>query len=160
MGTWEDSAYAWVVICRNKRFHKHTNVMYGHKIPLAETDAFATPPALNSPFTVQCDECGREYSYEPGEVLRLELELPASFKPHPSFSVVPGVRATGPSSPQPTPIVVTAATGEIENWAPAFLDVLLRVGSEIKSYARRIGGRLKKPDGSDDGQEKANTSQG
>lgn len=157
MGTWENSAYAWVVICKNKRFHKHTNVMYGHKIPLAETDAFATPPALNGPFTVQCDECGKEYSYAPGEVLRLELELPASFEPHSSFSVAPGERATGSASPQPTLTVVTGATREAEKRAPAFLDVLLRVGSEIKSCAHRISGRLK-PGGPDEGQEKAKTS--
>ena len=63
MGAWEESAYAWIVICKNKRFHKHTNVMYGHKIPLAETDAFATPPAVSGPFTVQCDECGQEHDW-------------------------------------------------------------------------------------------------
>jgi len=33
----------------------------------------------------QCDACGKEYSYEPGEVLRLELEFPKSFKSHRSL---------------------------------------------------------------------------
>jgi len=84
---WEQSAYAWVVICRNAKVHLHVNVNAGHKIPLAETDAFAPPPALSGPFTVLCDECGKEYSYEPDELLRLELELPASFKPHPLFQI-------------------------------------------------------------------------
>jgi hypothetical protein len=84
---WENSAYAWVVICKNKRFHKHTNVMYGHKIPLGETDPYANPPTLSGTFTVLCDECGKEHSYEPSEVLRYELEVPATFKPHPLFQL-------------------------------------------------------------------------
>jgi len=37
---WEHSAYAWVVICRNVKIHRLVNVNAGHKIPLAETDAF------------------------------------------------------------------------------------------------------------------------
>jgi hypothetical protein len=82
---WENSAYAWVVICENKKFHRHTNVMYGQKIPLSETDPYANSPALSGTFSFLCDECGKEYSYEPDEVLRLELELPGSFKPHPLF---------------------------------------------------------------------------
>jgi len=81
----KNSAYAWVVICKNKRFHRHTNVMFGHKIPLGEADPYTTPPARSGPFTALCDECDKEYSYKPGEVLRFELELPASFKPHPLF---------------------------------------------------------------------------
>lgn len=85
MGAWENSAYAWVVICKNKKFHRHVNVMYGHKIPLGETDPYTAAPALSGPFTAKCDECGKEYSYEPGEMLRFELELPASFTPHPLF---------------------------------------------------------------------------
>ena len=159
MGAWEESAYAWVVICKNKRFHKHTNVMYGHKIPLAETDAFATPPAVSGPFTVQCDECGQEYSYEPGEVLRLELELPASFKPHPAFSAVPGVSATGVSSPQPAPTLVTGWRngGRQRIVLQFFLDVLGRVRSGIKWCAHRISGRHKKPGSPDERQAKAKT---
>lgn len=62
-----------------------TNVMFGHKIPLGETYAYAAAPALSASFTAKCDECGKEYSYEPDEVMRFELELPASFKPHPLF---------------------------------------------------------------------------
>jgi hypothetical protein len=59
-------------------------MMFGHKIPLGETDNFGPMP-VNGPFMAQCDECGEELSYEPAEVLRLELELPASFTPHPLF---------------------------------------------------------------------------
>jgi len=55
-----------------------TNVMFGHKIPMGETDSFEPVP-LSGPFLVQCDECGEEHSYEPEEVLRLEFELPESF---------------------------------------------------------------------------------
>jgi hypothetical protein len=80
---WSES-YAWVVICKNTKVHCAANVNAGHKIPLAETDAFASPPKLQS-FVVSCDECGKEYSYEIEEVLRLEMDLPPGFKPHPQF---------------------------------------------------------------------------
>ena len=32
-----------------------------------------------------CDECKKEYFYKPSEVMRLELEPPESFTPHPLF---------------------------------------------------------------------------
>ncbi len=73
------------MICKNVRVHRHVNVNAGHKIVLGETDAFEPPPVLNSPFLVRCNDCDKEYSYEAGEVLRHELELPASFMPHPLF---------------------------------------------------------------------------
>ena len=34
MGAWENCACACVVICQNKKFHKHNNAMFGHKFPL------------------------------------------------------------------------------------------------------------------------------
>jgi len=34
------------------------NVMFGHKIPLGETDLYEPPLALDGPFTAYCDECG------------------------------------------------------------------------------------------------------
>ena len=37
---WSNATYFWVVICKNAKAHKSENVMFGHKIPLAETDAF------------------------------------------------------------------------------------------------------------------------
>ena len=58
--------------------------MFGHKIPLGETDSFEPVPVSGS-FVVRCDECGEEYSYEAEDVLRLELEVPESFTPHPRF---------------------------------------------------------------------------
>lgn len=82
---WESPVYAWVVICRNVKVHHHVNVNAGHKIPLAETDAFSTPPAISDSFTVRCDDCGKEYDYEPDEVLRVELTVPDNFTPHPLF---------------------------------------------------------------------------
>jgi len=59
--------------------------MFGHRIPLGEADAVSPPPALNGQFLARCDECRKEYDYDPEEVLRVELELPASFTPHPLF---------------------------------------------------------------------------
>ncbi len=82
---WDQSTYCWVVICKNARFHRHANTMFGHKIPLGETDAVTSPPAITGPFVARCDECGKEYSYVPEEVMRLELALPESFTPHPLF---------------------------------------------------------------------------
>jgi hypothetical protein len=82
---WDESSYCWVVICKNVRFHRDANVNAGCKIPLGETDAFNPPPAITSPFVARCDECGKEYSYGPEEVLRLELAPPESFAPHPLF---------------------------------------------------------------------------
>lgn len=84
MGAWDNPNYCWVVICKNEKAHRGPNVMFGHKIPLGETDAFETTP-IGEPFIVRCNDCGQEYSYEPQDVLRFELELPASFTPHPRF---------------------------------------------------------------------------
>lgn len=69
---WGDANYAWVVICQNKKFHRQTNLLYGHKIPLGETDAVSPAPVLGSAFLARCDECGEERSYEPDEVHRDE----------------------------------------------------------------------------------------
>ena len=80
-----DSQYVWVVICKNHKFHKRQNLFFGHKIPLGETDAFLPPPALETLLHVRCDDCGQEYSYLPKELMRIELELPDAFTPHPFF---------------------------------------------------------------------------
>jgi hypothetical protein len=84
---WEDNSYCWVVICKNNWFHKRANLFFKHKIPLAETDAYAPPPALKGTFTVRCDGCHKEYRYKPSEVLRYDQELPVSFIPHPLFQL-------------------------------------------------------------------------
>jgi hypothetical protein len=84
-GPWDNPSYCWVVICKNVKSHRHANLMYGHKIPLGETDAFASPPEVTGSFTVRCDDCGKEYSYGSDDVLRFEMALPAEFAPHPLF---------------------------------------------------------------------------
>lgn len=71
---WENANYCWVVICKNKRFHRQTNLLNGHKIPLSETDVVSPAPALKGTFVARCDECGEERSYEPEEVLRVEAK--------------------------------------------------------------------------------------
>ena len=85
LDAWANSSYCWVVICKNAKIHHSANMMFGHKIPLAETDPFEPLP-VSGPFLVQCDDCGEEHSYDPGEVLRLEIELPNGFITHPRFS--------------------------------------------------------------------------
>ncbi len=81
-----NTEYFWVVLCKNRRYHKRQNLFFGHKIPLAETDSILPPPALNEPLKVRCDDCGEEYQYEPKDLLRAELEAPRSFSPHPLFA--------------------------------------------------------------------------
>ena len=81
---WENVNYCWVVICKNTKAHNNENMMIGHKIPLAETDAFEAMP-VSRPFLVQCDQCSQEHSYEPAEVMRLEFDLPVGFTAHPRF---------------------------------------------------------------------------
>jgi len=85
MTGWENSTYCWVVICKNTKVHRHTNLMFGHRIPLAETDPFEAMP-VSGPFYVRCDDCGQEHSYEPEEVMRVEMEIPTSLTTHPRFS--------------------------------------------------------------------------
>ena len=80
-----ESEYFWAVLCKNHAFHKRQNLFFAHKIPLAETDAYQARPELSDDLKVRCDECGEEYSYKPKELMRVELECPASFKPHPLF---------------------------------------------------------------------------
>jgi len=82
---WEEGSYCWVVVCKNKKFHRATNVLFGHKILLGEADAFSPPPALVGPFQATCDECGEDYKYEPEDVMRTELTPPDNFAPHPLF---------------------------------------------------------------------------
>ena len=82
---WSNATYFWVVICRNVKAHKGENVMFGHKVALAETDAFEALP-VTGPLLVKCDGCGEEYIYEPSEVLRLEMEAPEHFTTHPRFN--------------------------------------------------------------------------
>jgi hypothetical protein len=65
---WEDNQYCWVVLCKNNWFHLRKNLFFKHKIPLGEADAFSSCPVLDGPFTVRCDECGKEYLYKASEV--------------------------------------------------------------------------------------------
>lgn len=78
-----EGQYYWAVLCKNHKFHKRQNLFFSHKIPLAETDAFVPPPDLGGRISVRCDDCGNEYSYDPKELVRIELDNPAPFTPHP-----------------------------------------------------------------------------
>ena len=82
---WEDSSYAWVVVCKNHIYHFPRNMFYRHKILLAETYATISRPPVDGPFKVRCDMCGKEYVYKPSDVLRIEREIPEGFLSHPSF---------------------------------------------------------------------------
>jgi hypothetical protein len=39
-----ESGYFWIVLCKNHKFHKVQNILFEHRIPLAETDPYETPP--------------------------------------------------------------------------------------------------------------------
>ena len=77
----------WVVICKNRKFHDQQNIYSGHKIALCETDEFTPPPQIE-PFTVTCDECGLEQSYEDADLVRFQMPLVPDFKPHSLFADV------------------------------------------------------------------------
>jgi len=57
----------------------------GHKIPLGETDAVAPPPQIDYSLTVRCDDCGEEHQYDAADLVRLQMEITADFRPHPLF---------------------------------------------------------------------------
>jgi hypothetical protein len=80
-----ESQYVWAVVCKNQKFHKRQNLFFGHKIPLGETDAFMSPPDWDGRLHISCDDCGQENAYEPKDLVRIELQLPESFAPHPLF---------------------------------------------------------------------------
>jgi hypothetical protein len=82
---WEDNDYAWVVVCKNHWFHFFRDRHSGHRIPLGEALPYMSPPAVGGPLMVRCDQCGKEYAYQPKEILKSELKLPEAFKPHPLF---------------------------------------------------------------------------
>jgi hypothetical protein len=82
---WTGASYFWVVICKNAKAPNSENVMVGHKVPLAETDAYEPLPVTGA-FLVQCDAYGEEFLYEPSEVVRLEMEPSENFKTHPRFT--------------------------------------------------------------------------
>ena len=82
---WEESRYFWAVLCKNHWFHCRHNLNFSYRILLAETDAISSTPPVQGRFTVQCDECGREYAYKQSEVLRVEEEHPGSFITHHLF---------------------------------------------------------------------------
>ena len=73
------------MICKNRKFHDQQNIYSGHKIALCETDEFTPPPQIE-PFTVKCDECGVEQSYEATDLVRFQMRPVPDFKPHPLFA--------------------------------------------------------------------------
>lgn len=81
---WQDIHYCWVVLCKNYFFHTRQNLFFRHRIPLAYTDPFSPVPALDGPFEVRCDDCGKSYVYKPSDVRRYEGEVP-KFTTHPLF---------------------------------------------------------------------------
>ena len=77
----EQEPYYGVVICKNRKFHDQQNINSGHKIALCETDEFTPPPQVQR-FSVRCDECGAEQSYEADDLVRFQMPMVPDFRPH------------------------------------------------------------------------------
>jgi hypothetical protein len=90
----ENQEYYWVVLCKNHQYHFKQSQAAGHPILLGETDSVSPPPHLEMDFTVDCEDCGREYSYRPRELLRYQTEPPASLVAHPLFRHIESVPIT------------------------------------------------------------------
>jgi hypothetical protein len=85
-----ESGYFWVVLCKNRIYHYFQHRSVRHPILLGETDSVSPPPLLPASFRARCDECGREYKYRPGQLLRFETDPPAEFVAHALFfEVIP-----------------------------------------------------------------------
>jgi hypothetical protein len=84
--TENEKEYFWVVLCKNRHFHYLQNRSTGHIILLGETDSVSPPPRLNAPFSVRCDNCGRQFFYQSKDILRFESDPPAVFEAHPLFA--------------------------------------------------------------------------
>lgn len=72
----EHEEYYWVVLCKNHHYQLKQSQAAGHPILLGETDSVSPPPHLETDFKVRCDDCGKEFSYGPRELLRHETEPP------------------------------------------------------------------------------------
>jgi len=77
--------YYWAVLCKNRWFHRRQNLFVDHKILLGETDPYQPLPEFSAGLSIRCDDCGREYPYAVSDVVRVQLEPPDSFSPHPFF---------------------------------------------------------------------------
>ena len=101
--------YYWIVLCKNHHYHHKQSRAADYQILLGETDAVSPPPALERKFTVTCDDCGKEYTYKPSELLRYETEAPESFLAHPLFRNLDSVPIPPRETADPTPSFITTA---------------------------------------------------
>lgn len=81
-----EGEYYWIVFCKNHRHHAKQNRSAEHPIFLGETDGVSPPPHLNGEFKVRCEDCRKEYSYNPRDLLRYETEPQEAFLAHPLFT--------------------------------------------------------------------------
>ena len=88
MSDWGDKQYFWVVICKNRHFHEHQNIWFGHRILLGETDSISDLPIIAPRIVVRCDACDKEYEYTRKEIPKYESDPVDSFVEHPLFREV------------------------------------------------------------------------
>src|SRR5215472_11494647 len=148
---WVDSNYCWVVVCKNHGFHGRGNFFSAHRIPLGETDAVMPRPRINKPFRVRCDECGKEYTYQPSDVLKYEMEVPPSFTVHPLFrdSLEPDRTDKYESIPSPPPSSKKRFVRTLE-WLAGIASILLIVAefslTNLPKLSADVSGSLRPND--------------
>jgi hypothetical protein len=102
---WEDSRYFCVVLCKNYWFHVPKNLFFRHRILLAETDAIASRPAIDTRFRVGAISAAKSISIRPRKCsdannkrflsrsLPIRYSLRAPLKNEPAPRVRPACRA-------------------------------------------------------------------
>lgn len=114
----EYEEYYWVVLCKNHPYHRGQSHAARHAILLGETDSVSPPPLLETNFLVTCDDCGKEYTYNPRELLRHLTEPPASFSAHPLFADFGSVPTTQQTTDSTSSFVLPASP------APSFSQIV------------------------------------
>ena len=115
-----------MVLCKNRGVHNKYNLFSKRAIPLAETDDISPPPQVGT-FTVRCDDCGKEYTYEAKDILRAELEPQESFSPHPLFQ---------DSKPKSGATTDDSVQGLVSSITTRKTTVLERVRAAVAPYLR------------------------
>lgn len=148
---WVGSDYCWVVVCKNHGFHGRGNFANVHRIPLGETDAVLARPKVDKPFRARCDECGKEYTYTPSDVLKYEMEVPASFVSHPLFrdSLQPEKADKYESTPSPQPPPRKQFVRTLE-WVVGIACVILIVAEFALTNLPKLSADVSPPSSSND----------
>ncbi|PYT57679.1 MAG: hypothetical protein DMG35_19835 [Acidobacteria bacterium] len=81
----DEQQHYWVVTCKNVAYHQEKNPFALHRIRLAKTEVGARHRDHVGRFSVMCDDCGKQFTYEAPEVI-MWIGPPVLFMPHPLFA--------------------------------------------------------------------------